>query len=61
MVKKKKVKPDISQLRCPLCDVAFFYYRVNTNDYRCRKCGTTFTWNEAKGKTIINRTKEKKA
>jgi len=61
MVKKKEVKFDVSQVKCPACNTAFYYYRAKSEDYMCRKCGSIFCWNINKGKILLKKEKKVKA
>lgn len=58
---KKAAKPRAKEIRCPECETAFFYFRVQNEDYRCRKCGALFVWSEKKGKTVLKKDRKEKA
>jgi len=61
MAKKKEVRLDVLEIKCPGCNTGFYYYRAKTDDYRCRKCGSTFYWNKRKNRVSLKKEREVKA
>jgi len=42
MSQKKRARPLINGIRCPVCGIKNVRYRATSRDYVCNRCGTVF-------------------